>query len=184
MNSIVALPIASAVAVAQPALVNSQPSQSEYADDGILLEIENEIYELQEKIDAFDPEIGRLQNIWTEEMIRLYQATRAGESTLSAEERSASVAAMPEAIEHNRLVQLQRPLHERADELVQKMWSIPARTAEGRRAKLLVLLGRVMADEWREGDRELDWDIRMARRLMIEFVGGEPATQLRSQFGA
>jgi hypothetical protein len=28
----------------------------------------------------------------------------------------------------------------------------------------------------------VDWDIKMARNLMIEFVGGEPAAQLRDQF--
>ena len=91
---------------------------------------------------------------------------------------------MPGAIEHTRLVKLQRPFQERADELVDQMWSTPARTAEGRRAKLLVLLGYVMADDWREGAREVDWDIKMARDLMIEFVGGEPAEQIRDQFAA
>jgi len=39
-----------------------------------------------------------------------------------------------------------------------------------------------MTDDWREHDRELDWDIQMARDLMIEFIGGEPAEQLREQF--
>jgi hypothetical protein len=41
-----------------------------------------------------------------------------------------------------------------------------------------------MADDWRDGDWSVDWDIRMARDLMIEFVGGEPAEQLRDQFAA
>jgi hypothetical protein len=41
-----------------------------------------------------------------------------------------------------------------------------------------------MADDWREGGREVDWDIKMARDLVIEFVGGEPAAQLREQFAA
>jgi len=66
--------------------------------DGRLLEIENEIFELKEKIEAFNPEIARLQNIWSDEMCRLYEANLTGECTLSKEEVSAAVAAMPEAI--------------------------------------------------------------------------------------
>jgi hypothetical protein len=62
------------------------------------------------------------------------------------------------------------------------MWLTPARTPEGKRAKLLVLLGYIMCDDdWREDNAGADWDIRMARDLMIEFVGGEPAAQLREQ---
>jgi hypothetical protein len=152
--------------------------------DERLLGIGNEIFELKEKIEAFNPEMARLQNIWSDEMCRLYEARLTGELTLSKEEVSAAVAAMPEAIEHSRLVKLQRPFQERADELTSQMWTTPARTPEGRRAKLLVLLGHVMADDWSEGGDEADWDIRMARDLMIEFVGGEPAAQLRDQFAA
>jgi hypothetical protein len=121
----------------------------EAAADSRLLEIENEIFELREEIGKFDPEILRLQEIWSAEMIRLCNESSTGECTLNKEERSAAVAAMPEAIEHTRLVKLQRPFQERADELVDQMWSTPARTAEGRQAKLLVLLGYVMADDWR-----------------------------------
>lgn len=82
-------------------------------DDSHLLAIENEIFELEEKIEAFKPEMDRLQNIWSEEMSRLYEACTTGECTLSQEELSAAVAAMPEAIEHARLAKLQRPLDER-----------------------------------------------------------------------
>jgi hypothetical protein len=31
-------------------------------------------------------------------------------------------------------------------------------------------------------DEDLDYEIRPARELIIEFVGGEPAAQLRDQF--
>jgi hypothetical protein len=41
-----------------------------------------------------------------------------------------------------------------------------------------------MVDDWRAGNREVDWEIKMARDLMIEFVGGEAAAQLRDQFAA
>jgi hypothetical protein len=62
------------------------------------------------------------------------------------------------------------------------MWTTPARTPEGRRAKVLVLLGCIMPGDWREV--EADWGVKEARDLLIEFVGGEPAEQLRDQFRA
>jgi hypothetical protein len=165
------------------AVVEQRQKQAQ-SDDATLLEMEKEIFQLREKIHAFDPETARLQNIWSDEMIRLHQASLTGDCKLSKEERSAAVAAMPEAIEHSRLVAEQRPFRERSDELVEQMWSTPARTPEGRRAKLLVLLGHIMVDDWRADNREVDWEIKMARDLMIEFVGGEAAAQLRDQFAA
>jgi hypothetical protein len=73
---------------------------------------------------------------------------------------------------------------EAADDLVKQMWEIKAQTPEGRRAKVLVLLGYVMEDdEWRRVFSE-PFDVTRARDLMIEFVGGEPAAQLRDQFSA
>jgi hypothetical protein len=66
--------------------------------------------------------------------------------------------------------------------LVEQMWAIKARTPEGRRAKVIVLLGYVMEDdEWRRA-WDLDFDVTRARDLLIEFVGGEPSEQLRDQF--
>lgn len=62
------------------------------------------------------------------------------------------------------------------------MWATPARTSEGRRSKLLVLLSCVMRSGWNVVDVDADWDVEMARKLMIEFVGGEAAQELRGQF--
>lgn len=39
-----------------------------------------------------------------------------------------------------------------------------------------------MREGWCENDADADWDIWLARQLMIEFVGGEPAKLLRDQF--
>jgi hypothetical protein len=39
-----------------------------------------------------------------------------------------------------------------------------------------------MGPDWCEHDKAANWDIRMARDLLLEFVGGEPAKQLREQF--
>jgi hypothetical protein len=37
-------------------------------------------------------------------------------------------------------------------------------------------------DGWRGRDEETEYPERLARNLLIEFVGGEPAAQLRDQF--
>jgi hypothetical protein len=83
-----------------------------------------------------------------------------------------------------RLRELQRIEWSAAEDLVEQMWAIEAQTPEGRRAKVLVLLGYVMEDdEWRRAFDEA-FDVTRARDLLIEFVGGEPAEQLRDQFAA
>jgi hypothetical protein len=154
-------------------------------DDAQLIELEEKIFDLIHAIDDFDPEISRLQEIWINESERLYNETQFGNGTLSKEERSAIISAMPECIEHTRLCNLQQPLNEEAERLVKQMWSIPAKTPEGRRAKFFVLLAYFMPGEWSEAsDIDADCDIEYARRLMIEMIGGEPAEQLRDQFAA
>jgi hypothetical protein len=154
-------------------------------DDAQLLELEEKIFDLIHAIDDFDPEISRLLEIWINESERLYNEARFGNSTLSKGERSAIINAMPECIEHTRLCNLQQPLSEEDERLVKQMWSIPAKTPEGRRAKFFVLLAFFMPGEWSEAsDVDADCDIEYARGLMIEMIGGEPAEQLRDQFAA
>jgi hypothetical protein len=91
---------------------------------------------------------------------------------------------MPECIEHERLTDLQDAQWSAADELVSRMWALPAQTPEGRRSKLLVLLGFIMDEFWRYDDDhgKTSYEIKRARSLMIEFVGGDPSAQLRDQF--
>jgi hypothetical protein len=45
-----------------------------------------------------------------------------------------------------------------------------------------VLLDHVIGEDWLDEDGVADWHIGMARSLMIEFIGGEPAKELRDQF--
>jgi hypothetical protein len=66
--------------------------------------------------------------------------------------------------------------------LIAEMFATPAHTPEGRRAKVMVLLGCISTDDWRSIDEHTDYPILMARKLLIEFVGGEPGEQLRDQF--
>jgi hypothetical protein len=169
------------VDTAEPA----QGQTSQAGDDAKLLELEEKIFDLIHAIDEFNPEISRLQKIWTDEYRRLHDAVLTGESTLSGAEQSAIVRAIPECIEHTRLCNLQRPLDEEAGRLVKQMWEIPATTPEGRRAKFFVLLAYFMPREWSEAsNKDADCDIEYARKFMIEMVGGECAEQLREQFAA
>ncbi len=65
-------------------------------------------------------------------------------------------------------------------ELVQ---AAAARTPEGRRAKLQVLLRFVLPDDWNRADEYIDWHVRhLARALMFEMVGGEPEARIRDQY--
>jgi hypothetical protein len=89
---------------------------------------------------------------------------------------------MPESKEHTRLVELQNLFYERMDALVKAMFATPGHTAEGRRAKATVLLGVIMGCDWQGVDAETDYPELMARRLLIEFIGGEPGEMLRGQF--
>jgi hypothetical protein len=67
------------------------------------------IFKVRDVIDEFDPEIERLQSVWSAEVIRLSEESLTGEHSRTQAEQRAIVAAMPECIEHNRLAKLQRP---------------------------------------------------------------------------
>jgi hypothetical protein len=46
----------------------------------------------------------------------------------------------------------------------------------------MVLLSVIMGDEWSRVEEQTDYPQLMARNLLIEFIGGEAAKQLRDQF--
>jgi hypothetical protein len=155
-------------------------------DDRRLLELEEQIFEQYEGACAFDAEIMRLSEIWTAESRRLYEESLSKEmetgTYLTPQARWALVTDMPECREHSRLTKLQDPFYKRMDALVKVMFATPAHTAEGRRAKATVLLGCIMGDDWRRPDAQTDYPEMMARKLLIEFIGGEPGEVLRAQF--
>jgi hypothetical protein len=170
MNSLVALPIVAAMPVAAPAMT---------ADDSMLLKLEEQIFEQYEAAHAHDDEIYRVFEIWTGESKRLCdEATReiieGRTPSLTSEQRWDLVKAMPESKEPTRLVGLGEPFFEKMDALIKQMFALPAHTAGGRRAKVAVLISCVMHPEWTESDEDADYDVRMGRRLLIEFIGGEP----------
>jgi hypothetical protein len=144
-------------------------------DDSALVKLEEQIFEQYEQATAYDDEIIRLSNIWTEEMRRI-------PTMGTPKERSDAIMALPACIEHNRLCGLQEPFLRKMEALIAQMFATPAHTAEGRRAKATVLLGCVLGDEWRGRDEVTEYRELMARNLLLEFVGGEPGEMLRDQF--
>jgi hypothetical protein len=151
-------------------------------DDSALVKLEEQIFEEYEAAHAYDDEIIRLGDIWRGELYRLYEEANDGRSILTVKERWELVCAMPESKEHNRLVRLQDLPFGRMNDLIGQMFAIPAHTAEGRRAKVAVLLTCIMGSEWTGVDAETDYAELEARNLLIEFVGGEPGQMLRGQF--
>jgi hypothetical protein len=177
---------ASAVSVGALAAAAMPQACSASLDDSELVNLEEQIFEQYEGACAFDAEIIRLSAIWTAEGRRLYEEALSREvqagTYLTPDERWALVSDMPECEEHNRLCRLQDPFLARMDALVKQMFAMPAHTAEGRRAKVSVLLGCILAGDWQLTDDEMDYPEQMVRRLLIEFVGGEPGKMLSDQF--
>ena len=155
-------------------------------DDRKLLELEEQIFEQYNGACAFNDEILRLSKIWTDKLIAIRDAALSREVQagvhLTANERWVLFTDMPEYREHSRMCELQAPFYERMEALIKQMYATPAYTAEGRHAKVMVLLGVILGEDWRERDEETDYQQLMTRRLLIEFVGGEPGEQLRNQF--
>ena len=155
-------------------------------DDSALIKLEEQIFEQYEGACSFDAEILRLAEIWTDESDRLYREALSREVKagvyLTPGERWKLVTETRACIEHNRLSNLQAPFYQRMEALIKQMFATPAHTAEGRRAKVTVLLGCILGDEWRRVDEETEWPELTARNLLIEFIGGEPGEMLRGQF--
>jgi hypothetical protein len=171
-----------ALATSQPIAAASAPAAR--LNESTLLKLEEQIFEQYEGATAFDDEIIRLSEIWTTESNRLYYASldAEGNCPLGPQERWNLVTDMPACVEHSRLCKLQEPFYARMDALVKEMFATPAHTAEGRRAKVTVLLGCILGNDWRGVDAETDYPELMARKLLIEFIGGEPGEMLRDQF--
>jgi hypothetical protein len=159
----------------------TRPAAAGSPDDSALLKLEEQHFEQHELAHAYDDEMNRLAWIWTDKYRELYEASVLGHNTLSPQERADIVAAMAECIEHTRLGKLQDPHYARMDALVREMWAIPALTAEGRRAKVLVALD-ILPSDWRVAEKDCDYGIRETRQLLFELVGGEPGAELRDQF--
>jgi hypothetical protein len=145
-----------------------QPVLASPPDDSALLALEEQIFEQHDGAAQYDDEIFRLYEIWTAEAQRLYDEALAqeirNESYLTPKQRWQVVTdEIPECREHDRLCSLQEPFYSRREALIQQMFATPAHTAQGRRAKLLVLLSCIMGDHWQCRDEETDYGPLMAR---------------------
>jgi hypothetical protein len=151
-------------------------------DDGELLKLEERIFEQYEAARAYDDKIIRLSEIWEGEWKRMTDELYAGRSSLTQAKIWELVRKMPESKEHDRLVTLQNEPYDRMDALIKQMFATPAHTADGRRAKAIVLISCILGDDWQKVDNETEYPERMARNLLLEFVGGGPGEELRDQF--
>src|SRR5258705_1667261 len=141
------------------------------ANDGRLIELGEEIFEHYKIINQLEERAASLLEVCLNETNNLHDACRRGKCTLTKKEQSAMVSAMPECIEHARLVHLQWEREATISKMVDEMWSIPAKTPEGRQAKFLVLLNRMTKEDWTSTDASADYSIVLARNFMIEMIG-------------
>ncbi len=172
---------ASAVAAGSLAVAAMPAAQ----DDRKLIELEEKIFEQWWGARAFDSEIMRLAKIWQDDGRRLYEASLSADgmtSSLSPQERWELVTNMPACVEHDRLCDLQEPFLWKLDALIDEMFAMPAHTADGRRAKVQVLLTCMLGADFNSVDEKTDRPQLLARNLLIEFIGGEPGAMLRDQF--
>jgi hypothetical protein len=102
--------------------------------------MEEQIFELDERAHAHDEELNRLHDCYASYSKKLLEDSLAGRSSLMRDERWELIKQLPEAEEESRLVKETQPFHDQRDELIKRMWTIPAHTAEGRRAKAVVLI--------------------------------------------
>jgi hypothetical protein len=154
------------------------------ANDGRLIELGEKIFEHYKIIKELEERAASLLEVCLNETKNLLDACCTGKCTLTKKEQSAIVSAMPECIEHTRLVHLQWEREATISKMVDEMWSIPSKTPEGRQAKFLVLLNRMTKEDWTSTDARADYPILLARNFMIEMIGGAPAINLRNQFAA
>ena len=58
--------------------------------------------------------------------------------------------------------------------LVEKALAMPATSDDDRAKQVRMLLNHAMPASWLGADEDLDWDIAMARRLLLKFAGLNP----------
>lgn len=146
---------------ALPALAQENP-------DAEIIRLSDRILELRDQADVIDEE-----SIWPFEP-RCVEIAEAGRYTTGRAEHQ---AIWDEICKHRRdtgmeaAAEEQGVLFDEADVLIKKLWSIPAKTEEGRQAKVWALFRHVMPADWFESDRDAEWEIQMARKLLLEFAG-------------
>lgn len=59
-------------------------------------------------------------------------------------------------------------------QLIERLIQTPARDQADAAAKVRMLIEHVMPASWRGADENLDWDVAMARRLLLSLAGLDP----------
>jgi hypothetical protein len=171
MNTMIsAASLATATAVSVPPIAAATVELPE------VLSLASEILRLNELVHQDDDEISRLLWIWRDRMDQLQE-----EAKYTADERREIVTAMPETVEHERLICKAESYFAVADKLVKRLWSLPAKTAEGKKAKVRVLFEYILNSDWRCSDEDADWNIEMTRKLLFELAGTSTAEILGDQ---
>jgi hypothetical protein len=155
------------------AAIPAMPAPAAPKEDAELIELDEQIFEEWNAGRAFADDLKQSDLAFGEVLARL-QA-----EGLSSEEFMERLGATPESQRYDYFDSLQDSHLRRMEHLLEKMWAIPATTPEGREVKVQVLLSCVL--DWREHDEVAQWEVKMARDLLFELVGGEPA-QRRNQF--
>lgn len=146
-------------------------------DDSALLKLKERIFEAWHAANADRDEIDRLTEARRAKYDQLLSQEKARHQFISMKERWELVWSMPEFQPLERLIKSSDEHWERMFRLVEDMWAAPARTEAGRSAKVSVVLACVL--DWRLPDEEMDWRELMARRLLVDLVGGEEAQSFR-----
>jgi hypothetical protein len=108
------------------------------------------------------------------ELLRLEkEISAAREAAQAYDPEMIRLSELPASEELERLTTLQQPHWTRHDEAVERMFAIPAQTAEGRGAKASVVLG-LMAAFMASIDEDEDYPLGYVRSLLTELVGGAP----------
>ncbi|WP_063686009.1 hypothetical protein [Bradyrhizobium stylosanthis] len=151
---------------------------ADLSEDTRLLDIEARIWGLYELAHQHDDEMTRLHCHCVDQLKALSESR----PDMDSKQRWDFITQTAESKEHERLVKLTDPYHDQIEALVKEMWPIKARTADGRRAKFEVLVACCMSLDWQDTDKDADWDTMMARHLLLEFMGGKEADELRKRF--
>jgi hypothetical protein len=153
-------------------------------EDQSLLDLERDILDVHRQATADDEEISQCMHAWRDEWLRLDKEAKDGRINLTQEEISEAVGKLPSVARQKVLNEIAQPHYDRMDDLIEKMWAIPARTAEGKRAKFQVLLICIAKSDWLDNEHDADYDTRMIRSLLLELLGGEQAERFKKQFAA
>jgi hypothetical protein len=69
---------------------------------------------------------------------------------------------------------------DRMAELIEQMWSIPAKTEAADRPEAWVAISL----DWRDPDEQVGWRVKTTRRLLADLVGGDAGRNMREQFAS